>query len=83
MTLDEEVSIQTEYEDRCVGMINDDETEVGKVHLGIVHIFDVRQQSVFPREDEMLCCGVSPVRPTVPTTRSNGKLVAHLPGRAV
>lgn len=51
--LDEEVSIQTEFQAHCVGMINDDETEVGKVHLGIVHIFDVRQPSVYPREKEM------------------------------
>ena len=39
--LDEEVIMQTAYRDRCVGMINDDETEVGKVHLGIVHVFEV------------------------------------------
>ena len=39
--LEEEVMIDTPYSERCVGLINDDESEVGKVHLGVVHIFDV------------------------------------------
>jgi predicted NUDIX family phosphoesterase len=32
--LEEEVMIDTPYSERCVGLINDDESEVGKVHLG-------------------------------------------------
>jgi predicted NUDIX family phosphoesterase len=51
--LAEEVIIDTPYVDRCVGMINDDETDVGRVHLGIVHIFAVQQPRVRPREAEM------------------------------
>ena len=51
--LAEEVIIETEYQDRCVGMINDDETDVGRVHLGIVHIFEVATPNVRPREAEM------------------------------
>ncbi|MCA9149332.1 MAG: phosphoesterase [Planctomycetales bacterium] len=51
--LAEEVIIETEYQDRCVGMINDDETDVGRVHLGIVHIFEVANPNVRPREAEM------------------------------
>lgn len=51
--LEEEVIIESDYTDECVGMINDDETEVGKVHLGIVHIFRVREPQVRSREDEM------------------------------
>ena len=66
--LDEEVSIQTEYQDRCVGMINDDETEVGKVHLGIVHIYDVRQPSASctqrtMRQSSQRRSGSRPARP--------------------
>ena len=48
--LAEEVVIDTPYTDRCVGLINDDETEVGQVHLGVVHLFDVESPSVCPRE---------------------------------
>lgn len=51
--LQEEVIIETSYSERCVGMINDDETEVGRVHLGVVHIFDVETKDVRPRETEI------------------------------
>ena len=44
--LEEEVQIDTPYTERCVGLINDDETEVGRVHLGVVHIFDVAEPAV-------------------------------------
>src|SRR6185295_2395022 len=39
--LAEEVNLDTRYTARCVGLINDDETPVGQVHLGVVHVFDV------------------------------------------
>ena len=59
--LAEEVAIDAEYSDACVGLINDDLTEVGKVHLGVVHIFDVAQPMVSPREEEIVDAGFSPV----------------------
>ena len=59
--LEEEVDIQTNYVQRCVGLINDDETDVGRVHLGIVHLFDVEQPSVQPREVDILDAGFHPV----------------------
>ncbi|MGA2256039.1 MAG: hypothetical protein ABSG53_15440 [Thermoguttaceae bacterium] len=40
--LEEEVSINTPYTTRRVGLINDDSTEVGSVHLGIVHLFSAQ-----------------------------------------
>ncbi|HET6881748.1 MAG TPA: phosphoesterase [Pirellulales bacterium] len=59
--LAEEVVIDTPFRERCVGLINDDETEVGRVHLGVVHIFDVGRPAVRPREDEIIDCGFRPV----------------------
>ena len=59
--LEEEVAIDTPYTARCVGLINDDETEVGSVHLGVVHLFDVAQPAVRPRESEIIECGFRPV----------------------
>ena len=50
-------SIQTEYTESCVGLINDDENEVGKVHLGIVHILDVQTVDVAPREEDIASAG--------------------------
>ena len=55
----EEVFLETTYHDTCVGLLNDDETEVGKVHLGIVHIFDLDSPKVRPREKSMLQAGFS------------------------
>ncbi len=59
--LEEEVSIDTPCTSRCVGLINDDETEVGRVHLGVVHLVDVQQPAVHPRESEIIECGFRPV----------------------
>jgi len=68
--LDEEVAIATPYQSRCVGLINDDETEVGKVHLGVVHIYDVESPDVQPRETEIAEAGFVPI----------GELLADLDG---
>jgi predicted NUDIX family phosphoesterase len=59
--LEEEVAIDSPYTARRVGMINDDESEVGRVHLGIVHLFDVERPAVRPREPEIIECGFRPV----------------------
>jgi predicted NUDIX family phosphoesterase len=58
--LEEEVHIDSPYRDQCVGLINDDETEVGRVHLGVVHIFDVDRPAVQPREVDLVDCGFRP-----------------------
>ncbi len=55
--LAEEVIIDTPYRERCVGLINDDQTEVGKVHLGVVHVFDVERPTIRPLESEIMDAG--------------------------
>jgi predicted NUDIX family phosphoesterase len=60
--LAEEVIIETKYHARLAGILNDDLTDVGKVHLGIVHIFDVESQDVRPREADIIHSGFRPVR---------------------
>ncbi len=59
--LEEEVALDTVYTEKCVGLINDDETPVGQVHLGVVHLFDVNEPLVQPRETEILNAGFRPV----------------------
>lgn len=59
--LEEEVAIDTPYSERCVGLINDDETEVGRVHLGVVHLVDVEEPKVTPRETEIIEAGFKPI----------------------
>jgi len=48
--VNEEIKIDTPFEDRIVALLNDDSTEVGRVHLGIVHIFKLNQPNVQKRE---------------------------------
>lgn len=48
--VNEEIKIDTQFEDRIVALLNDDTTEVGRVHLGIVHVFRLAQQKVEKRE---------------------------------
>jgi predicted NUDIX family phosphoesterase len=59
--LEEEVQVLTPYRDQRVGLINDDETPVGRVHLGIVHVLDVERPDVLPREKDLLETGFRPV----------------------
>ncbi len=59
--LEEEVAIDTPYQSQMAGLINDDETEVGRVHLGVVHLVDVERPAVEPRETEIIDAGFRPV----------------------
>ena len=49
----EEVSIRSAYKERIVALINDDSNEVGKVHLGIVHIWELSGCAVAKREAQI------------------------------
>jgi predicted NUDIX family phosphoesterase len=49
--LDEEVEVASSGRVRRVGLINDDATPVGSVHLGVVHLFELEEPKVMPRED--------------------------------
>lgn len=46
----EELSLQGEFKARPVGLINDDSTEVGQVHFGVVHVLRCRPEDVKRRE---------------------------------
>ena len=48
--VNEEVEIGTRFEDRIVALLNDDTTEVGQVHLGVVHVFRLPEPKVQKRE---------------------------------
>jgi predicted NUDIX family phosphoesterase len=48
--VNEEIKIESTFEDRIVAMLNDDTTEVGRVHLGIVHVFRLTEPKVQKRE---------------------------------
>lgn len=46
----EEVHCDSAYIESVVALINDDSTEVGRVHLGIMHIWDLAEPRVTKRE---------------------------------
>jgi predicted NUDIX family phosphoesterase len=48
--VNEEIKIESPFEDRIVALLNDDSTEVGRVHLGVVHVFKLEEPKVQKRE---------------------------------
>lgn len=46
----EELNVQTKFENRIMALLNDDTTEVGQVHLGVVHVFNLETDDVQKRE---------------------------------
>ena len=59
--LQEEVVLDSEFIEACVGLINDDQTEVGTVHLGIVHRFELVEPRVTSNEPDLIESGFVPV----------------------
>ena len=57
----EEVHLESPYDERCLGLINDDSTPVGQVHLGIVHEFMLAEPKVRRREQALTQAGFAPI----------------------
>jgi predicted NUDIX family phosphoesterase len=55
--LEEEVLLEGPFRERCVGLINDDRTPVGQVHLGIVHVLELEAPRARCREDALTDSG--------------------------
>ena len=55
--LHEEVVLGSDYVEKCVGLINDDSTEVGKVHLGVVHQFRLERPNLKANEPDLVESG--------------------------
>jgi predicted NUDIX family phosphoesterase len=49
----EEIHLESSHQESCLGLINDDSTPVGQVHLGIVHVFDLDAPRVRRREEAL------------------------------
>jgi predicted NUDIX family phosphoesterase len=59
--LAEEVYLDSPYAERCVGLINDDSSAVGQVHLGVVHVFELEQPRARRREQALTQAGFAPL----------------------
>ena len=46
----EELKIGTPFRNRVVALLNDDSNEVGKVHMGVVHVFELDEPKVEKNE---------------------------------
>jgi predicted NUDIX family phosphoesterase len=55
--LGEEVDVDTDFEIRFAGILNDDSTEVGRVHLGAVYVLEAETRDVRVRETEKMTGG--------------------------
>jgi predicted NUDIX family phosphoesterase len=49
--LHEELVIPGGYRQRIAALLNDDSNDVGRVHLGVVHLIEVDSTDIQPRED--------------------------------
>jgi predicted NUDIX family phosphoesterase len=49
--IDEELRITGNHTQKVIGLINDDSNEVGQVHLGVVHLFELESDQVVSNED--------------------------------
>lgn len=52
--IEEELNLPEEHDHRIVALLNDDSNPVGQVHLGIVHIVDLKSDAVSSAEDALL-----------------------------
>jgi predicted NUDIX family phosphoesterase len=78
--LSEELAFDVSYDYRPIGLINDDDSPVGQVHLGIVYLVTAHGDQVRVRETEILEGGFVPresLRALLPRMESWSRLVAE------
>ena len=59
--LHEELKITGNYTQRIVALLNDDTNEVGKVHLGVVHLFEMESDDIQAGEDALANLAWQPI----------------------
>jgi predicted NUDIX family phosphoesterase len=59
--IEEELDLPEEHEHRIIALLNDESNPVGQVHLGIVHVVDLKSDAVASREDALLDLGFTPL----------------------
>lgn len=55
--VEEEVDLRSTHRERVVGLLNDDSTDVGRVHFGIVHVWDLAEPLAQKREGQITQSG--------------------------
>lgn len=57
--IEEELDLPEEHEHRIIALLNDESNPVGQVHLGIVHLIELKSDAVASREDALTDLGFS------------------------
>jgi predicted NUDIX family phosphoesterase len=70
--IEEELNLPQKHEHRIIALLNDDSNPVGRVHLGIVHLVNLKSDEVSSREDALLDLDFTPL------TELNGHLFERL-----
>jgi predicted NUDIX family phosphoesterase len=59
--IEEELDLPEVHEHRIIALLNDESNPVGQVHLGIVHLVDLKSDAVASREDALMDLGFTPL----------------------
>jgi predicted NUDIX family phosphoesterase len=51
--INEELELNCDYTQKAVALINDDSNEVGMVHIGVVHLFDLTGNDISSGESNI------------------------------
>ena len=51
--INEELELNCDYTQKAIALINDDSNEVGQVHIGVVHLFDLTGNNISPGESNI------------------------------
>lgn len=55
--IEEELELPEDHQHRIIALLNDESNAVGQVHLGIVHLVDLKSDAVSSREDALADLG--------------------------
>ncbi len=55
--IEEELDLPEDHQHRIIGLLNDESTPVGQVHLGIIHLIELTSDNVKSREDALADLG--------------------------
>ncbi len=70
--IEEELDLPEDHQHRIIALLNDESNPVGQVHLGIVHLIDLKSDAVSSREGALTDLAFTPL------TELNGPLMERL-----
>jgi len=59
--IEEELDLPEDHQHKIIALLNDESNAVGQVHLGIVHLVELKSDDVKSREDALMDLGFTPL----------------------